>query len=80
MFRKLRYQATVYYDATACLWRDGKLYNLEETIPENSEWECLLYACDINDRGQITGVGLVDGAQTGFLMTPDPTPLELENR
>ena len=79
-FRQLGYQATVYYDATACLWRDGILYNLEETIPEDSEWDRLLYARDINDRGQITGVGLVHGVQTGFLMTPEPTPLELENR
>ncbi len=34
----------------------------------------LTNAFDVNDRGQIVGVGIFQGRQQGFLLTPVPEP------
>ncbi len=51
------------------LYRNGKLYRLEQTLPEGSGWT-LGYACDINNKGQIIGSGRYKGAGSAFLLTP----------
>ncbi|MCA9437511.1 MAG: hypothetical protein KC978_17135 [Candidatus Omnitrophica bacterium] len=63
-------ESTPEFVANAFLYENGILYDLNAAIPWGSEWDRLLYAIDINDRGQIIGVGLIDGHERGFLMTP----------
>ncbi|MBX7072729.1 MAG: DUF3466 family protein [Pirellulales bacterium] len=46
---------------------------LDELLPSDSGWQ-LLYANDINSKGQIVGWGLRNGASRGFLLTPIPEP------
>jgi probable HAF family extracellular repeat protein len=53
----------------AFLYSRGKLRDLNDLLPPDSGWE-LNFALGINDRGQIVGVGVHDGLQRGFLMTP----------
>ena len=58
-------------ESRACLWAaDGELYDLNELIPEDSGW-VLERATDINDRGQIIGVGQFDDQQRAFLLLPE---------
>lgn len=52
----------------AFLYRDGVSIDLNHVI-DGSGWE-LHYATDINDVGQICGMGYHHGVQTGFLLTP----------
>lgn len=54
----------------AFLYADGKLYDLNDLLPRHSGWE-LASAYGVNERGQITGVGFLDGALRAFLLTPD---------
>ncbi|MCB9769280.1 MAG: hypothetical protein H6752_13865 [Candidatus Omnitrophica bacterium] len=58
------------YRCDAFLYEKGRFYDLNDALPRNSHWERLLYASDINDQGQIIGVGVIDGEKRGFLMTP----------
>jgi probable HAF family extracellular repeat protein len=53
-------------NASAFLWKNGILTNLNKLIPTNSGW-VLNVATDINDQGQIVGVGTKAGHQAGFL-------------
>jgi probable HAF family extracellular repeat protein len=57
----------------AFLWRNGKMRDLNELLPANSEWE-LYQASDINNNGQIVGCGgFNNGEYTSihaFLLTP----------
>ncbi len=53
----------------ARLWKDGKVYDLNELIPADSGWE-LLMAERINDRGQIIGYGVWNDEDHSFLLTP----------
>ena len=53
----------------AFLHEDGVFHNLNDLIPRNSGWY-LRQANDINDRGQIVGVGILDGETRAFLLTP----------
>jgi uncharacterized membrane protein len=46
---------------------------LDSMIDPSSGWQ-LLYANDINNKGQIVGWGLRNGASRGFLLTPVPEP------
>ncbi|MCA9445393.1 MAG: hypothetical protein KC964_31680 [Candidatus Omnitrophica bacterium] len=57
---------------SAFVWRDNRLIDLNVAIPRESGWDRLLSALDINDRGQIVGVGMrmKGGAQRLFLLTP----------
>ncbi len=47
----------------------GRLMDLNRQIPANSGWT-LNAALGINNRGQIVGVGTVNGVQRAFLLTP----------
>jgi probable HAF family extracellular repeat protein len=56
----------------AMLWEDGVGIDLNTLIPASSGWQ-LLYAIDINARGQITGWGIHNNNPNGlstFLLTP----------
>lgn len=56
----------------AMLWENGVGIDLNTLIPASSGWQ-LLYADDINARGQITGWGIHDTNPNGlstFLLTP----------
>ncbi len=56
--------------AHAFVWSQaGVMQDLNALIPANSGW-LLLYAFAINDKGQITGEGIVNGAMRAFLLTP----------
>ncbi|MCK5271680.1 MAG: hypothetical protein KAJ52_03850 [Sedimentisphaerales bacterium] len=64
----------------AVLWDGGTLgiTDLNDLLPENSEWEVLCEAIDINDLGQIAGYGKLDsGEYRIFLMTPIPEPCSI---
>lgn len=52
---------------------------LEDIIAENTGWTRLVRATDINDRSQIVGIGVFEGAPgaQAFLMTPVPEPSRL---
>jgi hypothetical protein len=47
----------------------GRLPDLNDVIPSGSGWT-LQWAVAINDRGQITGYGVVNGQTHAFLLTP----------
>jgi probable HAF family extracellular repeat protein len=53
----------------AFLYANGTMQDLNSLLPVGSGWT-LLSATDINDYGQITGVGELNGNQRAFLMTP----------
>jgi len=55
--------------AHALLWQNGSMINLQTKIAANSSW-VLQQAEAINDRGQITGIGLHNGQIRAFLLTP----------
>jgi probable HAF family extracellular repeat protein len=53
----------------AFLWEGGVMYNLNDLIPTESQWD-LLSAHDINDSGEIVGIGInPDGDLHGWLLT-----------
>lgn len=52
----------------AFLYKQGKVYDLQNMVPENSGWE-LRYATGINNDGQITGIGYHETTRA-FLLTP----------
>lgn len=52
------------------LYSDGEMRDLESLLAPDANWE-ILYATDINDRGQIIGQGYFEGEYLSFLMTPD---------
>jgi probable HAF family extracellular repeat protein len=51
------------------LWREGSMTELQTLIPTDSGW-VLQMANGINDRGQIAGWGLHNGAYRAFVLTP----------
>jgi probable HAF family extracellular repeat protein len=53
----------------AFLWIDGEIRDLNDFVPPDAGWT-LLEARHVNNRGQIVGVGLLDGAERAFLLTP----------
>lgn len=52
------------------------LRDLNTLIPPGSGWE-LISASDINNHGQITGIGKIGGLTRAFLLSPPDTSLEL---
>jgi probable HAF family extracellular repeat protein len=55
----------------AFIWESGAGETLLDTlIPEDSGWDYLYEARDINERGQIAGAGYIDGVMHAFLLTP----------
>ena len=55
------------------LYHEGTTLDLDSVINPSLGWE-LTRAYDINDSGQIVGVGTINGATHGFLLTPVPEP------
>lgn len=53
----------------ACLWQQGVVKDLNDLIPPHSGW-VFKSAKAINDRGQITGIGQINGKNHAFLLTP----------
>jgi probable HAF family extracellular repeat protein len=53
------------------------LIDLNSLIDGSSGWSNLSSATSINDSGQITGNGLINGQYHAFLMTPVPEPATL---
>ena len=53
----------------AIVYRDGELTDLNELIDPDSGWT-LQSAAAINDSGQITGIGTIDGEEHAFLLQP----------
>jgi probable HAF family extracellular repeat protein len=54
----------------AFIWSPEKgMQDLNQLIPSNSGWT-LVMATAINELGQITGEGNINGTQHGFLLTP----------
>ncbi len=53
----------------AFLWKDGVMVDFNDLIPKDSPW-MLQSAAGINDSGQITGQGLINGEVHAFLATP----------
>ena len=51
------------------LWQDNAFTDLKNLIPEDSPWQ-LLVPQSINDAGEITGQGLIDGELHAFLAIP----------
>jgi probable HAF family extracellular repeat protein len=59
----------VTYVERAFMYDDGVMTSLNSLIAPDSGWD-LVWAFDINSRGQITGIGLRDGQFRAYLMTP----------
>ncbi|MDQ2731491.1 MAG: HAF repeat-containing protein [Armatimonadota bacterium] len=59
----------------ACLWLNGRKLDLNSVVPAGSGW-ALQEATAINDTGQITGSGEIDGFEHAFLLNPQPADVE----
>ena len=57
----------------AFVWQKGIMSDLNDLIPPDSDWE-LGWAESINERGQIAGLGSINGQMHAFLLTPIPEP------
>jgi len=57
---------------TAFVHKDGVTYFLSLATAEGSGWTSIERANDINDHGQIVGIGTFRGKKHAFLMTPAP--------
>ena len=58
----------------AYLYSNGTLYLLQDLIPANSGWSLAPWASVINDRGQIAGVGSLNGETHAYRLDPVITP------
>ena len=59
-----------YRNPRAFAYLKGVLHDLNDLVPSDSGWTRLGIALDINNHGQIVGVGLKDGRPQPFLLTP----------
>jgi len=57
----------------AFLYYNGRIVDLNTLIPRDFGWE-LIRACDVNNRGQIVGYGLVHNRFRAYLLTPAISP------
>ena len=66
------------FEGRAALWLAGSTValDLNTMLPSGSGWQ-LLSAQDINDAGQIIGLGRLNGNYEAFLLTPIPEPAML---
>lgn len=51
----------------AFVYQDGVMIDLNSLLPPDSGWQ-LISAADINEKGQIVGYGLLNGAKHAFLL------------
>lgn len=58
----------------AFLYRDGAMHDLTAMLPDDSGWDVLMFANNVNDAGVIVGTGRYRGVLTGFVMAPVPEP------
>ena len=57
-------------NGNAFLWdADGGMLNLNDLLPDGSEWTNLSVASDINDLGQIVGWGTINGETHSFIIS-----------
>ena len=59
--------------ARAALFTEGQVIDLNTLLPANSGW-VLQQAFAINNFGQVTGTGTLDGQRRGFLLSGVPAP------
>jgi len=71
---EVRYGAL--FNPVATLWEDGQALSLKDLLVNGSNWT-LQYAYDINNAGQIVGLGTFNGQQRSFLLSPVPEPSTL---
>lgn len=72
--RSTLYEDGAFHDA-GFLYRDGELLNLNDLVrPQDAAGWRLTLARDINERGQIVGVGEWHGEYRAFIATPVPEP------
>jgi probable HAF family extracellular repeat protein len=69
-------QAVGHSDATAFVWENGQMVDLNSKIPQDSGW-ALFRAVGVNDSGWIVGEGRLRGVETAFLLKPVPEPSSL---
>jgi probable HAF family extracellular repeat protein len=55
--------------STAFLYRQGQMQAIDDLLEPGSPW-LIAEAADINDRGLIVGLGVLDGAYHGVLLRP----------
>jgi probable HAF family extracellular repeat protein len=53
------------------LWEGGQVFDLNDLIDQETGW-VVQEPKDINNFGQIVGIGLLNGLKRGFLLTPVP--------
>ena len=63
----------------AFLWKNSQFQVLNSLIPPASGWSTLTVPYDINDSGQIVGVGIRNGEQRAFLMSPHKYKLKMRD-
>ncbi len=57
-------------NGNAFLWsEEGGMLNLNDLLPDSSEWSNLSVASDINDLGQIVGWGTINGQTHSFIIS-----------
>ncbi|MHC4084601.1 MAG: hypothetical protein ACYSWZ_02230 [Planctomycetota bacterium] len=61
----------------AFLWENDTMVDLNVLLPVNSGWNYLRVANAINNKGQIVGIGKMNGDYHPFLLTPVPAVLEV---
>jgi probable HAF family extracellular repeat protein len=69
------FTTSTFGEAAAFLYSEGTgIVDLNTLIPSNSGWR-LTSADGINDQGQITGGGFINGEKHAFLLTPVDVPI-----
>lgn len=54
----------------AFLWRNGRMFDLNDFLQTDSDWSILSSAVDINEHGWILGKGIRNGFNRSFIMKP----------